>query len=71
MINLRLHRKQVLILGFSGLLAVAAYWIPAPQSSVSAFSEIINSANHSPEEAESILIHGNWPYPLEKHSALI
>lgn len=77
MISLRRDRKQLLILGLSGMLAITAYWIPAPQeSSTSSFSGLADPASHSATaetemEPESILIYGHWPYPLEKHSALI
>lgn len=33
--SIQLHRKQIVILGFAILLAVASYWIPAPQKPVS------------------------------------
>lgn len=39
--NIQLHRKQIVILGLALILAVASYWIPAPQkpSSISVLLE--------------------------------
>ena len=45
--NLKLHRKQMVVLTFATILAVASYWIPTPEeatptSSTSSFNQKAN-----------------------------
>ncbi|MBK8183519.1 MAG: hypothetical protein IPK63_11820 [Candidatus Competibacteraceae bacterium] len=42
--KVRLHRKQALLLGIAGILAVASYWIPTPHH----FSSSLDTAKPSP-----------------------
>lgn len=37
--NIRLHRKQIFILGIAMMLAVASFWIPSPQRPAAPGSE--------------------------------
>jgi hypothetical protein len=68
--NVRLHRKQALLIGLAVVLAIASYWIPAPQTPFEEATKEISRPPVGVGSAESITT-AREPGLLERFSIAV